>query len=108
MELKKERRMKGKMTTLILASAMAGAAALGLLSPTAAKAGDDCTTKKFTYPAVEKACKSGGQKAAKSLMKAAVKKAKADGKEYKCKSCHEDTDSFKLKDNAVDDLKPYI
>ena len=41
-------------------------------------------------------------------MKGAVKKAKADGKDVKCTSCHEDMKNFKLKDNAVNDLKPYI
>jgi hypothetical protein len=33
---------------------------------------------------------------------------KADGKDVKCTSCHEDAKEFKLKDNAVKDLKPYI
>jgi len=97
--------------TLALLSGMALAAALGVFSPSAAHAGDGdgaCAATKFNFPAVEKACKEGGRKAAKDLMKAAVKKAKADGKDVKCTSCHQDMKGYKLKDNAVADLKPYI
>jgi len=95
--------------TVILATALGAAAVFGVFAPSVARAGDEaCTTKKFNYPAVEKACKEGGRKAAKELMKGAVKKAKAAGKDVKCTSCHEDTKAFKLKDNAVDDLKPFI
>jgi hypothetical protein len=95
--------------SLALAVAIMAGAALGVLAPSIAHAGDDaCTTKKFHYPAVEKACKDGGRKAAKDLMKNAVKKAKAAGKDVKCTSCHEDTKDFKLKDNAVADMKPWI
>jgi len=95
--------------TLVLAAALSAGATLGVLTPTIARAGDEaCTTKKFHYAPVEKACKEGGRKAAKEVMKGAVKKAKAAGKDVKCTSCHEDTKDFKLKDNAVDDLKPFI
>lgn len=95
--------------TLVLASAMALAGAYGAVAPGVAHAEDEaCTTKKFHYPAVKKACKEGGRKAAKDLMKGAVKKAKAAGKDIKCKGCHEDLKSYELKDNAVDDLKPWI
>lgn len=95
--------------TLILLSTVLGAAAFGMASPSIAHAADEaCTTTKFHYPAVEKACKDGGRKAAKEVMKGAVKKAKAAGNDVKCTSCHEDTKDFKLKDNAVKDLKPWI
>lgn len=95
--------------TLALAAALSAGATLGVLVPSTAHAGDEaCATKKFHYAAVEKACKEGGRKAAKEVMKGAVKKAKAAGKDVKCTSCHEDTKDFKLKDNAVDDLKPFI
>jgi len=95
--------------TTALLSALLAAAAFGVLVPSVAHAGDEaCTTKKFHYPAVEKACKDGGRKAAKEVMKGVVKKAKASGKDVKCTSCHEDTKDFKLKDNAVGDLKPFI
>src|SRR5262245_40340580 len=96
--------------TAALLGAMFAAFALGIGVPSLAHAGDKdaCTTTKFHYPKVEKACKEGGRKAAKEVMKGAVKKAKAAGKDVKCTSCHEDAKDFKLKDNAVNDLKPYI
>lgn len=95
--------------TLVLLSAVLGAAAFGIVSPSVARAADEaCTTTKFNYPAVKKACAEGGRAAAKKLMKAAVGKAKAAGNDVKCTSCHEDTKEFKLKDNAVKDLKPWI
>jgi hypothetical protein len=101
--------MKRTLSTLILTSAVAASGAVAALSPTLAHAGDDaCTAKKFHYDKVRKACEEGGRKAAKDLMKAAVKKAKDAGKDIKCKSCHEDTKTFELKDNAVEDLKPWI
>lgn len=94
--------------TSLLAFSLLTASALGLAAPRMAHADDACATKKFNYPAVAKACKDGGRKAAKDLMKGAVKKAKAAGKDVKCTSCHEDAKEFKLKSNAVDDLKPWI
>lgn len=101
--------MSRKFSSLVLASVMAGSASLAALSPSVARAGDDaCTTKKFHYKKVEEACKSGGRKAAKEVMKAAVKKAKAAGEKIKCKDCHESMKTYELKDNAVDDLKPWI
>jgi hypothetical protein len=96
-------------STFVLVASLLGSAALGVLVPSVAHAGDDaCTTTKFHFPAVEKACKDGGRKAAKDVMKAAVHKAKDAGKDMKCTSCHEDTKAFKLKDNAVADLKPWM
>jgi hypothetical protein len=96
-------------STFVLAASLVGSVALGVFAPGVAHAGDDaCTTTKFHYPSVEKACKAGGRKGAKDVMKAAVHKAKDAGKDMKCTSCHEDTKAFKLKDNAVADLKPWI
>jgi hypothetical protein len=104
-----ERSLSRPLPSLALAVAMAAGAFLGVVAPSVAHAGDEaCTTKKFHYPAVEKACKDGGRKAAKEVMKASLKKAKAAGKDWKCTQCHEDMKDFKLKDNAVTDLKPYI
>lgn len=95
--------------TLVLLSAVLGAAAFGVASPSVARAAEEaCTTKKFNYPVVKKACEDGGRGAVKKLMKTAVGKAKAAGNDVKCTSCHEDTKDFKLKDNAVKDLKPWI
>ena len=107
--MKFQTRSSRSVPTLFLAAALGAGATLGVVAPSTAHAGDDaCTTKKFHYPAVEKACGDGGRKAAKEVMKGAVKKAKAAGKDYKCTTCHEDTKEFKLKDNAVEDLKPFI
>jgi hypothetical protein len=98
-----------RFASLALVAAVAFGAGAGVLSPSVAHAGDEaCTTTKFHYPAVEKACKEGGRKAAKEVMKGAVKKAKAAGTDLKCTSCHEDMKDFKLKDNAVKDMKPWI
>ena len=94
---------------LVLSALGLGAGlALWPLSATADES-EPCQTKKFHYPKVEAACKEGGRKAAKKVMMGVVKKAKDAGeKDTKCTSCHEDTKSYKLKSNAVDDLKKWI
>jgi hypothetical protein len=69
---------------------------------------DACQTKNFHYTQVASACKSGGRKAAKAVMKGVVKKAKAAGTDLQCTSCHEDTKDFHLKANAVGDLKNWL
>ncbi len=72
-------------------------------------AGDDpCQTKNFHFSAVSSACKSGGRKAAKNLMRGVVKKAKDAGQSVQCNSCHEDMKAFSLKGNAVGDLKQWL
>lgn len=71
--------------------------------------GDDpCQTKSFHFSAVSSACKSGGRKAAKNLMRGVVKKAKDAGQSVQCNSCHDDMKSFSLKGNAVGDLKQWL
>lgn len=69
---------------------------------------DACTTKNFHYTQIGSACRSGGRKKVKDIMKGAVKKAKAAGTDLKCTSCHEDTSNFHLKSNAVSDLKQWL
>ena len=69
---------------------------------------DACKTKNFHYSQVASACKSGGRKSAKAVMKNAVAKAKAAGTDLKCTSCHEDMKEFHLKSNAVGDLKNWL
>jgi hypothetical protein len=69
---------------------------------------DACQTKNFHYSQVASACKSGGRKAAKNVMKGAVAKAKAAGTDLKCTSCHQDMKDFHLKPNAVGDLKNWL
>jgi hypothetical protein len=76
---------------------------------TSAYSGDDpCQTKNFHFSAVSSACKSGGRKAAKNLMRSVVKKAKDAGQSVQCNSCHDDMKSFGLKGNAVGDLKQWL
>lgn len=85
--------------------------AFGLIAGSA-QADDDpkpCVAKTFEIKAVENACKSGGQKAAKALMNKAKKNATAAGEEFKCKGCHKDLKSFELTGpKAVEDLKRYL
>ncbi|HEX4336517.1 MAG TPA: hypothetical protein VH062_11425 [Polyangiaceae bacterium] len=77
--------------------------------PTDAPTADDaCQTKNFHYSQVANACKSGGRKAAKGVMKGVVGKAKAAGTDLRCTSCHEDMKDFHLKSNAIGDLKNWL
>lgn len=80
----------------------------GHMEPGGYTGDDPCVTKTFHYGAVKAACHSGGRKAAKTVMKGAVKKAKEAGQDLKCTSCHEDMSSFHLKSNAVADLKQWL
>ena len=80
------------------------------LSSAEAKDPKPCIAKKFKFKKVEAACKEGGQKAAKKLMKSIVKKAKAKGDENanNCLSCHEDLKTYKRTAKAAEWLKPYV
>jgi hypothetical protein len=69
---------------------------------------DACQTKHFHYTQVASACKSGGRKPVKAIMKGVIKKAKAAGTDLQCTSCHEDMKDFHLKSNAVGDLKNWL
>lgn len=74
------------------------AAGLGMGVTTAnAGAGAPCVAKSFKIKKVEEACKSGGQDAVKTMMKAAVKKAKAAGNDVDCKTCHDDLKTYAVK-----------
>jgi len=68
-----------------------------------------CISKSFKFKQVEAACKEGGQKAAKKLMKAIVKKAKKAGDDNasSCLNCHDDLKTFKRTKDAAAWLKPY-
>lgn len=84
--------------------------AVGLI--TGAVQADDpkpCVSTSFQVSAVAAACKSGGQPAAKKLMKKAKKAATEAGEEFKCKTCHKDLKTFELTGpKAVTDLKRYL
>jgi hypothetical protein len=67
-----------------------------------------CAGAPFHYPAVEEACARDGRRATKDVMRAAVAKAKRAGIELKCAQCHVDQTSFKLRPNAIDDLKDWL
>jgi hypothetical protein len=83
--------------------------AAALMWTDAAQAGKrSCYATKFSFEEVQKACDEGGLRAAKNLMKDAVKRAKAAGKDYKCSTCHENQKTFELKKDAVSKLKPYL
>ena len=95
--------------TVLFAALAVGGAAMGV--STTAAAGDEpepCTTKKFNFKDVEKACKAGGRKAAKKFMKDIVKKAKAAGEKIKCTSCHNDTKSYANTPTAVADFRKWL
>lgn len=84
-------------------------AGIGFGVGSAAHADDDpCQATSFAIAKVGAACKTGGRKAAKAVMKTAVKKAKAAGETMNCKTCHKDLKSFSLTDNAVTDLKKWM
>ena len=86
-------------------------ALLGLCAASFAARADGpkpCVATTFAVAAVEAACKSGGQPAAKTVMKQAVDKAKASGAAVNCKTCHTDLTSFALTANATADLKKWL
>jgi hypothetical protein len=95
----------------IFAAALTAVAGIGLGAATPAHADEAveaCTATKFTFDQVGKACKDGGRKAAKAMMKEVVTKAKAAGEDVKCNTCHESLKTFDLKPNAVADLKKWL
>lgn len=58
---------------------------------------------------VKAACKKGGQKEAKAMMKNVVKKGKAAGDEkMNCKSCHNSLKTYELTADAHKKLKPLL
>ncbi len=96
---------KRSITTTALVAAMSIGAGAAVMAPSTATAGD-CSGKATTAQ-IKAACKKGGVKEAKSVMKAAVKKAKDAGKDWKCKTCHEDQKTYAVKKDAPD-IKPYL
>lgn len=94
--------IKHLLPTVLLVSISTGFA-MGASAEDAA-APKPCTAKKFHFKEVEKACKDGGQKGAKTMMKKLVKKAKAAGQDINCKSCHKSLKTFEHTPNAEKDL----
>ncbi len=67
-----------------------------------------CRATSFEFDEVKAACDEGGVKQAQKLMKEYVKKAKAAGDKLKCSSCHVNTKTYELTDNAVEDLRALL
>jgi hypothetical protein len=70
-----------------------------LAAPVAA-AENDCTIAKDPSTTAGKACKEGGIKEAKKVMKAMTKDAKKKGMKVDCDSCHKDETKWTLTDDA--------
>lgn len=83
-------------------------AALAIL-PAGAGAADDGDCKIATDPTTEvgKACKEGGIKRAKAVMKAMTKQAKKELK-VDCDSCHKNEDDWTLTGDARDKYKEML
>jgi hypothetical protein len=67
-----------------------------------------CTAQEFHFEQVAEACANGGRKAARELMKAAVKKAKAEGESVSCGSCHVSLKTYELEPGAAEQLERWL
>ena len=75
--------------------------------PSSVSAGEtDCA--KLKHAKVKAACKKGGKKAVKKLMKDVVKKSRKAGDAKTCLDCHKDLKSFARTKNADADLKKFL
>lgn len=98
----------GLLTAFLVGAAVAGMSFGAIADEKPEDAAKPCVSKKFATAQVEKACKDGGQAAAKKMMKDLVKKAKANGEEIKCKSCHVNLKDYKLTDDGLEKLKKLL
>ena len=73
-----------------------------------ARAPVPCAAAVFNYPTVAAACAEDGRRAVKKIMTGAIAKAKREGTELECSSCHLDQKTFGLRPNAVDDLARWL
>ena len=76
-----------------------------------AHAGDvkPCVATSFKIAKVKNACESGGQPAAKKMMKTATDKAKAAGEDINCKTCHSDLKTYALTgDDTVAKIQKWL
>lgn len=93
-----------RFTIIVAVSILAGAGYFSQPS-SAGSSPTPCKRTDFKTAMVRKACEAGGQKQAKKVMKAFVKKAKKKDSKINCKSCHSSLKSdYKLK---ADGLKLY-
>jgi len=92
-------------------SLLTGLLTLTLFTATSRAADDNkCTIATKDDNAVTKACKEGGIKAAKSVMKKMQKAGKAKGLKFECDECHKDeaAGNWKLNDGAEDKFKKLL
>jgi hypothetical protein len=91
-------------------SLLAGLLTLTLHSATSRAADDKCTIAIKDDNPVVKACKEGGIKKAKSVMKSMQKKGKEAGLKFECDGCHKDESAgnWTLKDDAEKKFKELL
>ena len=96
-----------KLALIILASA--AVAVFSMSTPQFADAGKDCARTKFQTSLIERACKRGGQKAAKKAMRHFVKVAKKSTREkITCKTCHSKVSgNYPLKKDGLENFKRF-
>src|SRR5687768_3147266 len=82
-----------------LGTVLAGTFAIALAAPVFA-ADNDCTIAKDPSTQAGKACKEGGIKEAKKLMKDLTKQAKKKGMKVDCDTCHKDETKWTLTDDG--------
>jgi hypothetical protein len=82
----------------------------GASAPAAAaySGSDPCKTQRFSVPQVREACASGGRRAAKNVMKNAIQRATAGGGSLRCTSCHDNQVDYRLKPDAVAQLRRWL
>jgi hypothetical protein len=93
--------------TLSLSFAAAAAMALTFSAPAFA-GDDDCTIAKDASTEVGAACKKGGIKRAKKVMKTMTRKAKKQGMRVDCDSCHKNETDWELTDDAEKQFKEMV
>jgi hypothetical protein len=98
------------MLRIFCSSLLAGLLTVTVYSATSHAGDNDCTIAKKDDNPVGKACKDGGIKKAKSVMKAMQKKGKEGGLKYECDECHQDesANNWKLKDGAEKKFKELL
>jgi hypothetical protein len=86
--------------TFIGALAFGALVAVFASGTSSAEGKNDCTLTKDGDNDVVKACKAGGIKRAKVVMKSMTKMAKDKGKKWECDTCHKNEEDWKLTDDG--------
>lgn len=69
---------------------------------------NDCKISKDEKTEVGKACKEGGVKRAKAVMKAMTKEAKKQGMKIDCDSCHKNEEDWELTPDGAEKYKEML